>query len=96
MQFEHLRDRINAVRADVEARFPIRLVGVFGSAARGELGPDSDVDILAEASPGLTLFKLGEVQLALEAALDRPVDVVFEDALRPPVRARVRLELRPL
>jgi predicted nucleotidyltransferase len=49
--FEELKRAIDAVRSDIEANYPIRLVGVFGSLAREEAGPDSDVDILVEAGP---------------------------------------------
>jgi predicted nucleotidyltransferase len=96
MDFEHLKATINSVRPDLEGRYPIRLIGVFGSAARGEARADSDVDILVEPGPGLSLFKLGAVQLSLEEALRRPVDLVFESALKPKVRDRVRAELLPL
>jgi predicted nucleotidyltransferase len=96
MEFEELRRTINEVRRDVEARYPIRLVGVFGSAARGDARADSDVDILVEPGPGLSLFKLGAVQVSLEEALRRPVDLVFESNLNPNVRAQVRAELRRL
>ena len=96
MDFEHLRATINSVRADLEGRYPIRLIGIFGSAARGEARPDSDVDILVEPGPGLSLVKLGAVQLSLEEVLRRPVDLVFESALRPKVRDRVRADLRAL
>lgn len=96
MEFELLKATINRVRADLEGRYPIRLIGVFGSAARGDARPDSDVDILVEPCPGLSLFKLGAVQLSLEEVLRRPVDLVFESALKPKVRDRVRAELRAL
>lgn len=96
MTYEHLRARIDAVRGDIESRYPIRLLGIFGSAAREETGPASDVDILVEPRPGLSLFKLASAHHELEQALGRPVDLVFESSLKPPVRSRVMAELRPL
>jgi predicted nucleotidyltransferase len=96
MDLDQVKRSINAVRGDLERRHPIRLIGVFGSVARDEARGDSDIDILAEARPGLSLFKLGAVQLALEEALGHPVDLVFEDALSPGIRSRVRAELQPL
>jgi predicted nucleotidyltransferase len=94
--FEELKRAIDAVRSDIEANYPIRLVGVFGSLAREEAGPDSDVDILVEAGPGLTLSRLGAATLTLEKALGRPVDLVFESSPHPRSRLRVVAELRPL
>lgn len=96
MTYEQARQAINSVREDLEAAYPIRLIGVFGSVVRNEARPDSDVDILAESAPGLSLFKLGAVQLKLQEALGRPVDLVFADSLRPRIRSRVLAELRPL
>jgi len=42
---------------------------VFGSVARGEDRPDSDVDLLADLPPGLSLFRLGRAEADLEALL---------------------------
>ncbi len=88
--------RLRALRGEVEARYPIRLIGIFGSVARGDAGPDSDVDLLVEARPGLSLFKLGAVQAVIEEALGRPVDIVFESALKPALRDRIAEGLRRL
>lgn len=69
---------------------------VFGSVARGEDRPDSDVDLLADLPPGLGLLGLGRVQADLEAILDAPVDLVPAADLKPGVRTRVEGELVPL
>ena len=84
---------LSNLRADVETRYPIRLLEMFGSVARGEAGPDSDVDILVEGLPGLSLFKLWYVQEAIEEAVGRPVDLVFADVLKSPMRERIASEL---
>ena len=49
---------------------------VFGSVARGEDRPGSDVDLLADLPPGMSLFGLGRVQAELEAILGTRVDLV--------------------
>ncbi|MFN3220061.1 MAG: nucleotidyltransferase domain-containing protein [Acidimicrobiales bacterium] len=51
-------------------------VRVFGSVARGDARPDSDVDLLIDAAPGTGLFELGAMEDELEDALGRSVDVV--------------------
>jgi uncharacterized protein len=43
----------------IAARHGARNVRVFGSVARGESGPDSDIDFLVEMEPGRSLFDLG-------------------------------------
>lgn len=64
-------------------------VRVFGSVARGEDGPESDVDLLVDLDRGVSLFDLGRAQVALERILDRPVDLVPARMLKPRVAATV-------
>jgi uncharacterized protein len=66
---------------------------VFGSVARGQDRPDSDVDLLADLPPGMGLFGLGRVQADLEAILGSPVDLVPARDLKPGVRARAEADL---
>ena len=71
----------------------VRNLRVFGSVARGQDRPDSDVDLLVDVPPGLGLFGLGRVQADLEAILGTQVDLVPAQDLKPGVRARVEHEL---
>ena len=66
---------------------------VFGSVARGEDRPDSDVDLLADLPPGMSLFGLGRVQADLEAIVGTRVDLVPAEDLRPDVRSRAERDL---
>jgi uncharacterized protein len=61
---------------------------VFGSVARGEDRPDSDVDLIADLPPGMSLFGLGRLQAELEAMLGTQVDLVPAADLKPDVRSR--------
>lgn len=51
-------------------------VRVFGSVARGDARPDSDVDLLIDMPPGTGLLALGALEDELSSALGRKVDVV--------------------
>ena len=66
---------------------------VFGSVARGEDRPDSDVDLLADLPSGLSLFGLGRVEADLEAILGTRVDLIPAADLKPGVRERVERDL---
>jgi len=70
-------------------------VRVFGSVARGEAGPESDVDFLVDLEKKRTLFDLSGLILDLEDALGRKVDVV-EIARPSPVAERIQREAIPL
>ena len=66
---------------------------VFGSVARGEDRPDSDVDLLVDLPPDIGLLGLGRVQAELEAILGTKVDLVPSSDLKPAVRARAERDL---
>jgi uncharacterized protein len=84
----HLRSLLPALRQE----FPLGRMALFGSVARGEAGPGSDIDILVEVDPSIGL---GFVTLAerLEAALGRKVDLVSRRAVKPALWKRIEPEL---
>ncbi len=67
-------------------------VRVFGSVARGEAGPDSDVDFLVDLESGRSLLDLAKLLVDLEHLLNRRVDVVTEQGLRPHVKEPILRE----
>ena len=69
---------------------------VFGSAARGEAGPESDVDFLVELEADRTLLDLGALLMDLEDLLGRQVHVVTERSLHWYMRDQVLQEAVPL
>jgi predicted nucleotidyltransferase len=71
----------------------VRRLGVFGSVARGEAEPDSDVDILVEFSQIPDLFEFAALRDRLAEILGRPVDLTTPQALKPRLRARVLHEV---
>ena len=94
-----LRDRLAELRDPITAaarRRGARDVRVFGSVARGEERPDSDVDLLVALEPGRTLLDLARLELELEELLGRPVDVVTVDGLREPVRSAALRDAIPV
>jgi uncharacterized protein len=66
----------------------VRHAALFGSVARGEARPDSDMDILIELDPDAKIDLFGYVGLTRYIAelFDGPVDVVDREALKPYVR----------
>jgi uncharacterized protein len=71
----------------------VRNLRVFGSVARGEDRPDSDVDLLVDLPSGLSLFGLGRVEADLEAILGSRVELIPAADLKPGVRERVERDL---
>lgn len=71
-------------------------VRVFGSAARGEAGPDSDVDLLVDVLPVHSAWFPGGLLIELEQLLGRKVDIVEPDGLHWYIRDKVLSEAVPL
>ncbi|HKZ55721.1 MAG TPA: nucleotidyltransferase family protein [Anaerolineales bacterium] len=81
---------------ELAARHGARSVRVFGSAARGQAGIESDIDFLVELDPGRSVLDLGGLQMDLQAMLGIHVDVVTPKGLRPRIRESVLREAIPL
>lgn len=71
-------------------------VRVFGSVARGEARPDSDVDFLIDVEPKHSPWFPAGLVLDLEDLLGRPVDIVALDGLHWFIRDQILREAKPL
>jgi uncharacterized protein len=87
-----------AALANVCRQHHIRWLAVFGSHARGEARPDSDVDVVVEfapgATPGLGIMRVAEALLPVFGG--RRVDLVTRRGLSPRLRDRILAEAREL
>ena len=82
--------------AEVCRRYGVKELSLFGSAARGEMGPESDIDLMVEFQPGMRvgLIKFESLVAALESLAGRRVDLVTKRGLKPWVRTRVLEDAR--
>jgi uncharacterized protein len=80
----------------IASKYGARNIRVFGSLARGEARPDSDIDFLVDMEPGRSLFDLGGLLVDLQHLLGVEVDVVTEKGLRSRIREHVLAEAIPL
>jgi predicted nucleotidyltransferase len=71
----------------IASRHHASRVRLFGSAARGDDRPDSDIDLLVDFDEDSSLFDLMRMSRELEALLGRPVDVVSAGGLKTRDRA---------
>jgi hypothetical protein len=94
-----LRQLIEEKRNDIvniAAKHGARNIRLFGSVARGDDKPDSDVDILVDVGPTTSSWFPAGLILDLEQVLGRPVEVVTEKGLNPLIREHVLQEAVPL
>ena len=81
-----------AVQVPALRRLGVTSLGLFGSYARNQQTPSSDVDLLVTFDH-LTFRAYMDAKLLLEAALGLPVDLVLADDLRPCLRERALSEV---
>ena len=92
---EELRRQKDRIVALAE-RHGAHNVRVFGSVARGQANPGSDVDLVVDFERGRSLMDHGELMMDLEEVLGCRVEVVSERGLRDRFRARVLADAVPL
>ena len=86
------RDRI----LEIAAQYGARNVRVFGSIARGDAHPDSDIDLLVDLQPGRSLLDHVALWQDLEELLGRKVDVLVDGGISPYLEEQIRAEAKPL
>lgn len=91
------RKTISRKLKNVIIEFPlIEKAWLFGSFAREEDTPDSDIDILIDVSAEkpFTLFDMAEIQEKLSHSINRKIDLVMLRALRPQAKDRIQADLK--
>ena len=83
---------IGAHQAEIR-QFGVRSLALFGSVARDDARPDSDVDLLVEFYGPTTSDGYMGLKFFLEDLLNRRVDLVTQRALRPALRSYVERDL---
>ena len=88
-----IRERLCEAKKYLSDKYALSRLGVFGSYARGEETPESDIDILVEFSSTPDLFEFFEIEEYLEGLLRRKIDLVREKAIKTRIRDRVAKEV---
>ena len=81
---------------ELATRHGARNVRVFGSIARGDDQPNSDVDLLVEVEPGRTLLDVIALEQDVEELLGRRVEILTDGGLSPYLQKRILAEAAPL
>ena len=92
MDRDELVGLLAAQKPYLAQRFGVVTLALFGSAARNEAGPRSDIDILVCFDGPATSARYFGLQFFLEDLFGRPVDLVTDKALRPEIRPFVERE----
>jgi uncharacterized protein len=69
-------------------------IGIFGSVARGEERPESDIDLVVRFARPRSLLEIVGLERRLSQLLGRKVDLLTEKAISPYIRERINAEMR--
>ena len=89
MKTQELLKILREINEEVRERYKAQIKGIFGSYARGEGGPGSDLDILVDFNKDANLLDLAGLALFLEEKLHIPIDVVPRDTVREEIKEHV-------
>ena len=89
MNVHEVLTKLEALKPELQRRYKVREIGLFGSWVRGEQHERSDMDVLIDFEEGADLFDWIGLALYLEETFGCPVDVVPHKALRPELRTAV-------
>jgi predicted nucleotidyltransferase len=78
---------------ELEERYGVSSLGIFGSYVRGEERDESDVDILVEFGRSTDLFEFGALEQRLSELVGRKVDLVMKRALKRHIGKRILREV---
>ena len=92
LSIEEIKEKITPILE----KYGVTYAGVFGSVARGDARPDSDVDILVKIRNPISIFVFFKMNDELEEILGRKVDLVTENSLIRYFKPYVMLDLKPL
>jgi predicted nucleotidyltransferase len=84
--------RIAGMRLELSERFTVKRIGVFGSFARDDAGPESDEDIVVELTEP-TFDHYMDLKFRLEDVLKRPVDLIMADTVKPRLKPIIDQEV---
>lgn len=90
MTLEQIKEKINVVLKEN----PVEYIGIFGSVARREATPDSDVDVLVKFSRRPTFAAYLQLDESLHRRLGRKVDLVTEGAVNKFLRPQITRDLK--
>lgn len=92
-RLQEMMQKLKDAKPELETKYFVVEIGLFGSHVRNEATPDSDLDILIDYRRGLTLFKLAQLRQYLEQLLNVKVDIALKRSLKKRIGKQVLSEV---
>ncbi|MFH0996810.1 MAG: nucleotidyltransferase family protein [Pseudomonadota bacterium] len=93
MRKKEIIEIIRSNKLEMESRYGVQRLGLFGSYVRERQGQKSDIDILVAFNRDIDLFDFLDLREYLEGRLHSKVDLVMESALKPIIGRHILAEV---
>ncbi len=94
MSLESIEEKIKDIKPELEEKFGVKKIGIFGSYAKGLEDEQSDVDILVEIERPMGLIKFIKIEQYLSKILNRTVDLLTFESLKSYMKDDVLKEIK--
>lgn len=90
-----IKNKIKSVQQELNTKFSVEEIGIFGSYVRGEENEDSDLDVLISLNPNhsIGLIKFNSLKEFLSDLLNIKVDLVIKDGIKPALKKYILNEV---
>jgi predicted nucleotidyltransferase len=93
MNLQERLNKLKELKSELQQKYFIKQIGIFGSYIRGEENIQSDLDILVEFYKPVDIFKFIELERILSKELNIKVDLVSKKALKPFIGRKILNEV---
>jgi hypothetical protein len=95
-KLEDIKNILKAHKKELQEKYHVKDIALFGSYVKGKQTPDSDIDILVEFEKPITLIQFLKLENYLSELLGLKVDLVVKKSLKPYIKKQVLKEALPL
>ena len=94
MDLEHIETKLRTIKPELEHKFGVRRIGIFGSFAKQLAGEQSDIDILVEIERPMGLIRFMQIEQYLTELLGRTVDLLTFESIKPYMKDDILKEVK--
>ncbi|MGM0405901.1 MAG: nucleotidyltransferase family protein [Thermoplasmatota archaeon] len=87
-ELEEIKRKLREHKPYLKEKYNVKKIGIFGSYVHGDQAGSSDIDLLVEFSEPIG-WEIVDLKEELETLLDRPIDIVTKDALKPRLKTQI-------
>ena len=94
MELTQIESKLQKIKPELQNKFGIKKIGIFGSYVKGLQNDKSDIDIIVEIERPIGFLKFMKIQLYLSRVLKKSVDLLTFDSIKPYMQNEVLKDIK--